>query len=94
MTIAGKLFLEIDIDFTGKETTEHRQQYLEDIAAVLAYEYREEIALAGPAEFYCIAGSRMQFMDFTDFEILQIGVKAKANRFLNETAKIKTTVEE
>lgn len=84
MTISGKPFVEIDIDFTGKETTELRQQYLEDIAGILENEYWEEIETAnGPVEFYCVAGSRMQFMEISDLDILQLEIKAKAQRFIN-----------
>jgi len=88
MTISGKVFVELEIDFKGKDTVEARQQYQEEIAGILEKEYEQEIELTGPAEFYCMAGSRMQFMEITDFDLLQLDIKLKAARFLKEQKTI------
>lgn len=84
MEIGGKVFIEIGVDFSGKETVEHRQLYLEEIARILKQEYEQEVKQAeGLCQFYCMAGSRMQFLVITDFDILQMEIIRKANNFLN-----------
>jgi hypothetical protein len=88
MTLQGKEFIELDIDFKGKDTVEARQQYQEEVAGILEKEYEEEIELSGPAEFYCLAGSRMQFMEITNFDLLQLDIKLKAARFLKQQKTI------
>lgn len=85
MTISGRVFFTMEVDFTGKNTTEERQRYLEDIAVICEKEYEEEIQLAGSAEFFCEAGSRMQYLEITDFDILQLEIKQKAARFNKQT---------
>lgn len=91
MNIAGEFFLEIEFDFTGKDTTEARQTYLEAIAAVLEEEYnsiitsKEKMAMnhnVPAVEFYIEAQSRMDFMKLTDFDFKEFEIKLNAARYI------------
>jgi len=97
MTISGRPFIELEFDFTGKDSVDARQEHLEDLAYILHTEYQKEIdAVDGTADFYYIADSCMESLGITEFHIKQFDVKIKAKRFLNKQQQydIKKTAED
>ncbi len=83
MTISDKPFIQIEVDFTGKDTVGERQEHLEDIAAILFQEYFYE-ALGSPVSFYAMASSRMKYLSITDFDLKEFDIKIKARKFLKQ----------
>ena len=83
MTIGDKPFIELEVDFAGKDSTEERQEHLEDIAAILHKEYFYE-ALGEPVNFYCTCSSRMDYVPITDFDMKEFDIKLRAIRFLKQ----------
>jgi len=82
MTIGGRPFLSVDIDFTGKNGTKERADHLSDIALILENEYRHESLTGGGAEFYYEVFSRMDYLQITDFDLKELEYKIKAKQFL------------
>jgi len=81
MTIGDEPFIEVPIDFTGKDTVDDRASFLSDMALVLETEYVNEIA-GLPVTYHYTRESSFNDVRITDFFMMAFEVKINARRFL------------
>lgn len=79
MTIKGKPFIQVHIDFTGKNTPERRQEHLEDLAMVLEQEYQDKIKGQRVECFYHI-DSLLNVISLSNWDMEAFEMKIEAIR--------------
>lgn len=79
MTISGEPFIQVHIDFTGKNTAEAREEYLEDLADLLDVEYQDKIK-GRKVEYFYQVDSYLNNIPISEWELEAFDMKLQAIR--------------